>query len=53
MAQTCAGHGLLVLPVFAVILGSLWVLREIETAWGDVLVDDAESIIVWTLHYCQ
>ena len=52
MDQTCAGQGLLVPPVFAVLLGSLRVLREIEMAWAicdDVLVDVEESIIVWTL----
>ena len=50
--QTCAGQELTVLTVFAVLLGSMWVLREIETAWAicnDVLVDVEESIIVWTL----
>ena len=50
--QTCAGQGLLVPPVFAVLLGSLRVLREIQMAWAicdDVLVDVEESIIVWTL----
>ena len=50
--QTCAGQGLLVPPVFAVLLGSLRVLREIQMAWAicdDVLVDVEESIIVWTM----
>ena len=50
--QTCAGQGLLVPPVFAVLLGCLRVLREIEMAWAicdDVLVDVEESIIMWTL----
>ena len=52
MDQTCAGQGLLVPPLFPVLLGSLRVLREVEMAWAicdDVVVDVEESIIVWTL----
>ena len=49
--QTRSG-GLPVLPRVAVLLGSLWVLREIEMAWavwGDIVMDDVGLTVAWTL----
>ena len=39
-------------PKQALLLGSLWVLREIElawTKWGDIVIDSDSSVIHWTL----
>jgi hypothetical protein len=39
-------------PGYAVVLGSLWVLREIELAWAvwsDITVDDCDRKVTWRL----
>ena len=47
--QTCAEQGLPILPVFVVLLGNLWELRETEMAcaiWDDVLVNFEGSVVM-------
>ena len=39
-------------PMQAILLGSLWVLREIELAWakwGDIRIDSRTKVVHWTL----
>ena len=39
-------------PKFTILLGSLWVLREIEMAWSrweDITIDDDSLLVTWTL----
>ena len=48
----CRKSGTPLFPKGAVILGSLWVLREIEiawTKWGDITIDEDSQVVRWTL----
>ena len=41
-----------IFPKQAILLGSLWVLREIELAWakwGDIRIDSVSKVVHWTL----
>ena len=45
-----------IFPKETILLGSLWVLREIEiawTSWGDIVVDVEGMLIYWTLTACK